>query len=305
MPNQNGGIPAYQKGLGAYHEAFAPEIRAMVGGLPIRRKSRVLDLACGDGTFARWLAPCVGPGGSVVAVDLLPDYLDLARQTVEAARIRDQRPFAAVEYVAGDVEDLPLPDGLFDLVWCAQSFRSLPRPARALRRMVDLSKPGAGLVAILENDAMHQVLLPWPVPLELAIRRAELAALTDGKRDASRYYVGRRLPQLLGDAGLVDVRVATWAANRQAPLSPPERTFLTEYLAALRDRVADDLEPAALEHFDRLARPASPDYLPDQSDLTLTCIDHVVVGRRPPEPGATDASQAQSRSIPPPTSRPA
>lgn len=275
------GLPGYQKGLGAYHKAFAHELRAMIDGLPVPRGARVLDLACGDGTFARWLAPRVGPGGSVVAVDCLPEYLELARATVDSARGRDERAFGAVEYVAGDVEQLPLPEGMFDLVWCAQSLRSLPDPDRTIGRMIGLAKPGTGRVAVMENDAMHQVLLPWPAPLELAIRRAELKALSDEERPATRYYVGRRLPQMLGAAGLCDVRMETWAADRRAPLGDAERTFLDFYLSELRGRVEGDLESGALERLDRLVDPASRDYLPGQADVTMTCIDHVVVGRRP------------------------
>ena len=42
-----------------------------------------------------------------------------------------------------------------------------------MRRMVRLARPG-GTVAVLEDDSLHQVLLPCPVEVELALRAAEL-----------------------------------------------------------------------------------------------------------------------------------
>jgi hypothetical protein len=39
------GLPEYETMLAAYHAAFAPELRAMVEALPIRKGDRVLDLA--------------------------------------------------------------------------------------------------------------------------------------------------------------------------------------------------------------------------------------------------------------------
>ena len=53
-------LPGYAPTLLAYHRAFAEELREVVAGLPIRPGDRVLDLACGDGAYARWLAEPLG-----------------------------------------------------------------------------------------------------------------------------------------------------------------------------------------------------------------------------------------------------
>jgi SAM-dependent methyltransferase len=70
------------------------------------------------------------------------------------------------------IDRLPFTDGSFDAVWCAQSPFSLREPVDAVTRMARAVKPG-GLVAVLEDDTLHQVLLPWPVDVELAVRKAE------------------------------------------------------------------------------------------------------------------------------------
>lgn len=268
-------IPSYQDSLGAFHDAFADELKAMVDALPISEGDRVLDLACGDGRFSTWLADRVGPGGTVVALDLRPSYLELARETVAGGPGADR-----VAFVSADAFRPPLPDGAFDLAWCAQSLRSLPDAVGLLRGMARLVRPG-GKVAVLEEDAMHHLILPWPEDLELAVRRAELEALADSIRLPRSYYAGRRLPRIAAEAGLEDVSVWTRAIDRTAPLSGAEHAFLRMELAALRERTADRLEPDELAVFDRLTLPDSDAYLPDRPDFALTCIERLVVGTVP------------------------
>ena len=268
-------LPDYEPLLAAYHEALAPELRGMVEALPIADGAKVLDLACGDGAYTGWLAGRVGPRGLVAGVDLLPAYLEAAR---EAAR-RGPRA-EVVGFVAARAERLPFADGTFDLAWCAQSFFSLPDPAEALRRMARAVRPG-GVVAVLEADTLHQVLLPWPVEVELAVRRAELLAFAEASDRPRKYYVGRLLLPLFRAAGLESARVRTVATDRQAPLGRAERAYLDHYLGGLRRRVAPHLDPAALARFDHLAAPGSADSLLDRPDLAVTFLDRVVWGVAP------------------------
>jgi ubiquinone/menaquinone biosynthesis C-methylase UbiE len=260
--------------LADYHAAYADELRRMVAGLPIARGDRVLDVACGDGVYAGWLAEYVGPRGRVCAVDLLPAFLDRAR---EATR---QRPSGArVQLVNADVERLPFPEGVFDLAWCAQSLYSLPDPVATLRKMGRVVRDG-GTVAVLENDTMHHILLPWPVEIELAVRRAELIGHAQESDEPRKFYVGRQLCQVFRKAGLADCRKRTWASNRQAPLGPSERGFLEKYLLDLKERALPHLEPDMAERFARLVDPGSGDFVLDDPDLSVTCIDHVVWGTK-------------------------
>lgn len=268
--DKTAGVPGYQEGLGAYHRAFAAELRTMVADLEPEPGARVLDLACGDGVYSAWLAEAVGSGGRVVAVDIDPAYLELAAATARAAGVADR-----VELVEAPVERLPFEPGSFDLAWCAQSFRSLPDPVAALRVMKRLVRPG-GTVAVLENDALHHLLLPWPVGLELAVRVAERVELAEEEDDPDAPYVGRRLTQAFRAAGLEDASIRTYALNRQAPLGEAERSFLLYEFAELRGRVADRLARPLLDRFDRLLGPDSPVALIDRPDFAMTIVDHVV-----------------------------
>ena len=271
----NDGLPDYEPMLESYHVAFAPELEAMIGTLPIRPGDLVLEMACGDGAYTPWLAARVGDAGGVIGLDVSPDYVELARgRTVggeHAARSR---------FVAGSIDRLPFAGSRFDVVWCAQSLFSLPEPVAAVSRMAEVTKPG-GYVAVLEDDTLHQVLLPWPIELELAVRTAEWDAFRDETTHPRKFYVGRRLVGVLREAGLGDMVVRSFASSRVAPVDGTTRTFLEEYLRDLASRVEPRLGADDLAAFRRIADPASPEFLVDQPDFHLVVLDHVVWGRLP------------------------
>jgi ubiquinone/menaquinone biosynthesis C-methylase UbiE len=264
------GIPEYAATLAAYHAAFAPELRSMVESLPIPSGGRVLDLACGDGSFTQLLAGRVAEAGLVCGVDLASDYLKLAKAL--AASGPSSRRFA---FAVGDLARLPFRPGAFDLVWCAQSFYSLPDPVGALRVLAGLVKAG-GIVAVLESDTFHQVLLPWPIEVELALRRAELAAFVASADQPRKYYVGRRLRQVFEAAGLRGVRRRCWSLERAAPLDSSTRAFLEAYLHELGGRCGPHLSPDEARMVRPYLDPGSKDYLPSRGDLDFSVVEHVV-----------------------------
>lgn len=246
-----------------------------MNALPVGAAMRVLDLACGDGFYTRRIAARLGPEGSITGVDLNLAYLAEAAQ--EARRHHGRAP---IDFVAASFDRLPFPDGSFDLVWCAQSLYSLPDPAVAIAHMARMLRPG-GRVAVLENDTLHQVFLPWPVALELPLRAAELRSFREGSRNSSKYYVGRRLPSLLAAAGLQPLRMTTHAFDRQAPLGAAERDLLQCYLDEVAERVTPHLEATLLHDLRQLIEPGSPRHLLGQPHLTMTWLNVLAIGGKP------------------------
>lgn len=268
-------IPAYNEQLSAFHRAFDPELTRTLGELPVDTDSAVLDLACGDGFYTVRLARRLGPRGRVVGVDTNDAYLDAARDL--AAK---ERGDAHIELVDAPVDDLPFDDASFDLIWCAQSLYSLPEPVEALKRVARVLRPG-GTLAVLENDTMHQVFLPWPATLELAVRGAELQALSKHHDDPSKFYVGRRLPSVFASAGYEPGAIRTLAIDRQAPLGADERALLTSYLEGVVDRVAPFLDDSLVDELRRLADPTSPDALVTRPHVTMTWLNVLATARKP------------------------
>lgn len=266
-------LPKYAALLFAYHAAYAGELRQMLAALPIKPGDRALDVACGDGAYSGWLKEIVGATGSVTALDLDPAWLSVTKRNCAARRVE-------VNVVEANAEQLPFDDNGFDLVWCAQSLYSLPNTEAAIREMVRVARPG-GVVAVLENDTLHHIMLPWPIDLELKVRQAELKAFQRESADAARYYIARGLTRRLHAYGLGHVVEQVWATSRQAPLAKQDRLFLSEYLHNLRERVEPFLAKAALKQLEVLALPASHNYLLDRPELSVACLDRLAWGVKP------------------------
>src|SRR2546422_583868 len=101
------------------------ETQADVAWVRPRAGEKVLDLACGPGTLALEL---VGYGCRVYAVDL-------AEKMIARAQVaRRRRCYPPVHFAVADVEQLPLPGDVFDLVACAFSFADFPAPVQENQR---------------------------------------------------------------------------------------------------------------------------------------------------------------------------
>jgi ubiquinone/menaquinone biosynthesis C-methylase UbiE len=270
-------LPAYAEHLTAFHRACRRELARAVRDVPVPAGGRVLDLPCGDGfyslCFARRLA---AGGGSVVAADLSPAFLRLARRVYT----RGRRPAAPVEFVSADAYALPFPDDSFDAVWCAQSLITFADdPVTALREMRRVVRPG-GAVAVLENDEFHHVLVNWPVGLELAVQQAVAAAAVAKYGGPAKLSPARGLRRLFGAAGLTPVWKRTYAADRTAPFDRRATTFLAGHLAETRRLIAPHLSADALAAFDRFADPDGPESVFRRPDADFTCLNTLFVARK-------------------------
>src|ERR1019366_6173807 len=95
----------------------------------------VLDVACGTGVVAVTAARV---RTKVKGLDLSPVLLDRARWNSTTAGVE-------IEFVEGDVEALPYPDGNFDVVLSQFGHMFAPRPEVAVAEMLRVLKPGGRL----------------------------------------------------------------------------------------------------------------------------------------------------------------
>jgi SAM-dependent methyltransferase len=157
---------------------------------------RCLEVGCGAGSIALWLADQVGPTGSVLATDLDPRFLDghgRANLTVRPHNI---------------VRD-PLEPASFDLIHARAVFEHLPEREQALGRLVRALKPGGWLV-IEDTDfggAAAAMIARYSAPTALdgLTERMYLAAEALFATRGAEATFGPRLPAALTAAGLEDV----------------------------------------------------------------------------------------------------
>jgi arsenite methyltransferase len=76
----------------------------------LRDGERVLDLGSGGGIDCFLAAQQVGETGHVTGLDMTPDMLSLARKNQADLGLTN------VEFVQGEIESMPLPDGAYDVI---------------------------------------------------------------------------------------------------------------------------------------------------------------------------------------------
>lgn len=217
---------------------FRPEWRPLLlQYLGMAPGMQVLEVCCGPGTLAPYLAEGIAPG-TVTGLDLDPDFIDRARE--KAARAGTQ----GVAYVLGDACDLPFADNSFDAVTSYTGIGILPDPERGLTEMIRVCRPG-GTVSVVEpvvgaggssgglEQAEGATLFPGAAEYQALLARFRavesewiLPARLVAEQIGSRRWPVSALFGLLGQAGLRELRADAWGyctAPDDARVTPERR----------------------------------------------------------------------------------
>lgn len=178
--------------------------KAYLDELGIGAGERVLDVGCGTGVVSREVARRVGPSGRVVGLDPSSLMLTIARELAEREGVQEQ-----LEFRVGDVRDLPFEDSTFDVLLAITALSHTTDADQAIPGLVRVLRPG-GRIGILDLDTTSWIISHPDRELTLRIGAAGATIATDG-------WLARRLPGLLGDAGLEDVRVQAFTPIERDP----------------------------------------------------------------------------------------
>jgi SAM-dependent methyltransferase len=109
-----------------------PPAAKLVNFAQVRPGQRVLDVGCGTGVVA---VTAASRGAKASGLDLTPVLLERARENASIAGVD-------VQFIEGDAEALPYPDGSFDVVLSQFGHIFAPRPAVVTREMLRVLKIG-------------------------------------------------------------------------------------------------------------------------------------------------------------------
>jgi ubiquinone/menaquinone biosynthesis C-methylase UbiE len=124
-----------------WQRQLAPARDRLLQCAALEPRERVLDVACGTGLVSFAAAAAVGLLGRVIGVDLSGAMVDAARAHA------DRRGAINVSFTRMDAEELAFPNASFDVALCALGLMYFPVPARALREMRRVVRPG-GRIAL-------------------------------------------------------------------------------------------------------------------------------------------------------------
>ena len=159
------------------------------------------DIGAGGGSIASWLAGRVGRSGQVMATDLDVRWLE--------QRLRGQ----AVEVRRHDIVHDDLPEQSFDLVHERLVLIHLQERVAALRRMVSALRPGGWLLVEDFDDKIGTDLFIDPTSDGETLGNRIISGVRTllAQRGADT-ALGHKLPRLLQEAGLEDVRADAYQA---------------------------------------------------------------------------------------------
>ena len=170
----------------------------------VERPARVLDLATGTGDFA--LAAGRLDPTEVFGVDVAIEMLRLG-----VDKIAERQPAVPSRLLAGDAEDLPFRDGVFDLVMGAFGVRNFGHIPTGLAEAYRVLKPGGEILVLdfcqptaplfrqLYLFYFHKVL-----PLVGGLISGEREAYAYLPRSVGDFPQGRAFVEELDGAGFVD-----------------------------------------------------------------------------------------------------
>jgi SAM-dependent methyltransferase len=116
-----------------------PDVMLALAAERLTRTSVVLDVGCRDASHLIQLVRSTGANG--VGIDPLGRFVDRAREAVGEAGL-DGR----IQIVQGVMQDIPWPDGSFDLVWCRDVIEVVEALEPALAEVARVLRPGGHVV---------------------------------------------------------------------------------------------------------------------------------------------------------------
>jgi SAM-dependent methyltransferase len=217
---------AEQERLQEQARQLADESSWLFDQVAIAAGARVVELGCGPHGCLDLLARRVGPSGKVIGVERSDEAVKMARAMV------GEQDLGNVEVIHGDARATGLPRGEFDLVTSRLVLVNVPQPEEIIVEAVTLVKDD-GIVALQEADWLTLVCDP---PLAEWDRAVEL--LTAYSRSVGMdLFIGRKLPRLLRDAGLADIRVRPFVLVY--PPGQGQRTLLLDFVENLSGRLVE------------------------------------------------------------------
>ncbi len=180
------------------HEVYGPGTEALFHRVGLRDGMRVVEIGCGSGNIACWVAEQVVPRGSVMALDNSPGQIEQARKQAQRRGLRN------IEFQVADAYSPRLPEASFDLAYCRLVLMHLTHPADALRAMKSLVKPG-GKVVCEEMDLGCWLCDP---PAHAMKRFFELNEALGVKR-GENFQLGASLHRLFRGVGFARPEVGT------------------------------------------------------------------------------------------------
>ncbi len=115
----------------------------LLAALDLKPGAVVADIGAGSGYFSWRMARQIGPNGSVYAVEIQQEMLDLLMANMRKRQVGD-----VVRPLLGTIQDPKLPPASVDLILLVDVYHELDYPYEMTQAMIRALKPGGRLVLV-------------------------------------------------------------------------------------------------------------------------------------------------------------
>ncbi len=204
--------------------------------------SRILEAGCGVGAQTRVIAP-KNPTSAFTSVDISPESVSKAEQLMRSLNVDN------VNFMQGDIFDLPFENECFDHVFVCFVLEHLHDPVRALKELKRVLKPQGTIMAI-EGDHGSTYFHPDSDAARKAINCQTLLQKNSGG-DAN---IGRKLYPLLDDAGFDQIRVSPRQIYVDDSIPELVEGFTKNTFTAMIEGIAEDAVSNQLITYDEMQK---------------------------------------------------
>lgn len=183
--------------LSILNRLYNPSTQQLLINSGLRPGMKVLEVGCGTGELACWIATQVSPYGHVVAIDNSSKQLQLAKNIADKLEIKN------ITFILLSVYDLDQLTDSFDIIFSRWLLAHLLRPLEGLMAMYRRLKLGGSLVSELANLDSSFI-----YPKNPLLQRWYDVWTGVLKSEGKDIELGYKLPFILADMGCHPVNVA-------------------------------------------------------------------------------------------------
>ena len=173
----------------AKHPFFRGVIADYIGALELTQITRVIEIGCGTGVVSRRLAAAPAFRGAILATDMSPYLIEIARQHAKAEGVAERIAFEVCS-----ATDLRAKDSDCDLVIAHTLLSHAADPVAILAESARVLRPDGQLLIFDRDFASSALSLDSATATKIDV--ADIA-----RAFAAQPFIMRQLPKLLAEAG--------------------------------------------------------------------------------------------------------
>jgi ubiquinone/menaquinone biosynthesis C-methylase UbiE len=172
--------------LSLLNEVHGPYSHSFLRNTHTSNNMKILELGCGTGNMALWMASNIVPFGKVHAIDVNIDQIHVAQKLAKYHNVTN------IEFSSISIYDLDKINEKFDLIYCRYLLMHLVDPIRALKNALNLLNPGGKIVC---EEPTISTSFCYPYSSAYAKSRSLLKRLSEIKH--LDFEIGMKLQEIL------------------------------------------------------------------------------------------------------------